>query len=154
MKGIPLWQPWADLVVMGAKRIETRHWPAPASLLSEPVAIYASKTRGHLSLCSEPPFERYVGDRHARALGALVGTVVIERCTAMRQDAIDRLVREHPAEYAFGYYKVGRYAWVLRDPVRFLRPVEFKWPVRGPAKWVHVPDELVAGAAPAPGVAA
>lgn len=32
MRAITLWQPWASLVAVGAKKYETRSWPAPKSL--------------------------------------------------------------------------------------------------------------------------
>lgn len=48
MKALPLWQPWAQLVVIGAKRVETRHWPAPNYVVGQRVAIHATKTKDHL----------------------------------------------------------------------------------------------------------
>lgn len=46
MKTIPLWQPYASLIAVGEKRIETRHWSAPASLICRRVAIHATKGTG------------------------------------------------------------------------------------------------------------
>src|SRR6202030_2406661 len=40
MKALTLTQPWATLVAIGAKRIETRSWP---TLYRGPLAIYAAK---------------------------------------------------------------------------------------------------------------
>jgi hypothetical protein len=49
MKAISLWQPWASLMAIGAKRIETRHWYTHQRGL---VAIHAAKrwTREEQSL--------------------------------------------------------------------------------------------------------
>lgn len=40
---ISLWEPWASLVAIGAKRFETRDWPIPPSARSQPIAIQAAK---------------------------------------------------------------------------------------------------------------
>lgn len=46
MKAITLWQPWATLIAIGAKRIETRNWRAPASLNGQWIAIHAGASLG------------------------------------------------------------------------------------------------------------
>lgn len=38
---ITLWQPWASLVSVGAKRFEFRSWPAPARLVGLRVGVHA-----------------------------------------------------------------------------------------------------------------
>ena len=43
MKAITLWQPWASLVALQIKTIETRSWPAPKALIGQRIAIHASK---------------------------------------------------------------------------------------------------------------
>lgn len=45
MKAITLFQPWASLVASGAKKIETRSWPAPKSIIGQRLAIHASRRR-------------------------------------------------------------------------------------------------------------
>lgn len=42
MKAITLWQPWASLVTLGVKPIETRSWAPPASAIGQPLAIHAA----------------------------------------------------------------------------------------------------------------
>lgn len=42
MKAITLWQPWATLIAIGAKTIETRSWPAPPALYGQRIAIHAA----------------------------------------------------------------------------------------------------------------
>lgn len=42
MKAITLWQPWASLIALEVKTIETRSWPAPASLIGKRIAIHAA----------------------------------------------------------------------------------------------------------------
>jgi hypothetical protein len=44
MPAVSLWQPWASLIAVGAKTIETRSWPAPKGLIGQRIAIHAAKT--------------------------------------------------------------------------------------------------------------
>jgi hypothetical protein len=59
MKAITLTQPWATLVAIGAKRIETRSW---STFYRGPLAIHAGKglgkggERAHKALCGTEPF--------------------------------------------------------------------------------------------------
>lgn len=41
LAAITLWQPWATLVAIGAKRFEFREWPAPRRLVGRRIAIHA-----------------------------------------------------------------------------------------------------------------
>ena len=47
IKAISLWQPWASLIVCGAKEIETRSW---STKVRGTVAIHAAKTKDHLDV--------------------------------------------------------------------------------------------------------
>lgn len=152
MRGFPLWQPYASLVVHGAKRIETRHWPAPPDVIGQTIAIYATKgvgpggEREYRARLESDPFravlEELAVDAGALPRGAVIGTAVVARTTAMYPSAIRQLRERNPREFAFGHYAAGRFAWVLRDPV-VIEPIPFEWPVRGPAKFIDVPDELL-----------
>ncbi|WP_295560551.1 ASCH domain-containing protein [uncultured Sphingomonas sp.] len=42
MKALTLWQPWASLVVAGAKPYEFRSWRAPRSIIGRRIVIHAS----------------------------------------------------------------------------------------------------------------
>src|SRR6185437_11126448 len=55
MLALSLWQPWATLVAIGAKRIETRHWHTH---YRGPLAIHAAKRKDKdsLALCLSQPF--------------------------------------------------------------------------------------------------
>jgi len=41
MKALTIWQPWATLIMVGAKPFEFRGWPATAWLIGEEMAIHA-----------------------------------------------------------------------------------------------------------------
>ncbi len=155
MKALPLWQPWASLVAIEAKRVETRHWPAPHWLVGKRIAIHATKTAEHLPIVGTSPFaERLIAALEAGTLievdgklplGAVVCTAVLDRCSPMTWESIDALQRRNPHEHAFGCYEPGRFAWVLRDVERLAVPVPF----RGSQGIFDVPDELLGYPAPA-----
>ena len=57
MKAISLLQPWASLVVMGAKTIETRGW---GTKYRGPILIHASKGKAVNIFAEEPAFKKYI----------------------------------------------------------------------------------------------
>lgn len=94
LNAITLHQPWATLIAIGAKTIETRSWPAPRHLLGTRIAIHAGRTdrsiRG-LATRRRQPYEHTVGGR----LGAYDARVCVRG---------DGLV-----------HQLGE-AWLSRDP--------------------------------------
>ncbi len=42
MKALTLWQPWASLVIVGAKPIEWRHWRMPERMIGQRIVIHAA----------------------------------------------------------------------------------------------------------------
>lgn len=134
-RALPVWQPWASLIVNGFKRVETRHWPLPEKLWGEPIGIHATKTRDHLHLLAESPFDAYfsVDDLEDLAqvseqlpLGAIIGYVRFSRCAQMTEQTIAALEETKPDEHAFGDYRPGRYAWVIAESHRFEEPAPWK----------------------------
>lgn len=120
MKAISLWQPWASLIAIGAKRIETRSWPTP---YRGPIAIHAAKrwTQDEKLQVLRPPFWDVL--RHHDGplpLGAVVAVGQLVACDRMTRNWID-CTRETwgDNEIAFGHYEIGRYGWIL-DEVRAL----------------------------------
>ncbi|MBP8292366.1 MAG: ASCH domain-containing protein [Caldilineaceae bacterium] len=131
MKAISLTQPWATLVAMGAKRIETRSWPTS---YRGPLMIHASKgLPGWVAgaVRSEPQFAAVLGnlfDARGKVLGDLPRGHVIAACLLVSVKFI-RADEEgwdwtgptgsrysYPItdqERAFGDYTPGRYAWLL-----------------------------------------
>lgn len=142
MKALPLWQPWASLVAMGAKRIETR--PLPPSNWryglerGQRIAIHATKTAAHLWICDEWPFHEHISDPAGLPLGALIATATLQRGIQITPGWARELERVNPQEHAFGSYQPGRWAWVLTDVVPLLEPVPF----RGSQGTFDVPDDL------------
>jgi hypothetical protein len=136
VRTISLWQPWASLVAIEAKRIETRHWPAPASLVGQRIGIHAAKTTAHLRICSEWPFSEHIADPRALPLGAVVATAVLARCREITSEGAALLEERDREEAAFGLYAPGRFAWVLSDVAALDDPLPF----RGSQGFFDVPD--------------
>jgi hypothetical protein len=137
MKVISIPQPWATLIVMGKKKIETRSWN--------------TKYRGHLMIhasaskkaaqqfCEVPgtePFINFIRHWTDLPFGAIIGQVNLIDTFPIR-DNHSNLQGISPVgggfwefterETAFGDYSPGRYGWLLSNPVQFGKPV----PVRG-----------------------
>lgn len=74
MKALTLTQPWATLVAIGAKQIETRSW---FTSYRGPLAIHAAAgygkggLRGHKALCGTEPFCSVLNEACARHYDAL-----------------------------------------------------------------------------------
>jgi activating signal cointegrator 1 len=155
MKAITLTQPWAALVALGAKKIETRSW---ATSYRGPLAIHAAAglgpvggRRGLAELCGQQPFfdvlaplvpdyNRY-SDREAIAevlpRGKILAVCDLIDCQRIPADlpvamgygqgtrSYSWLLTEQ--EQAFGDYAPGRYAWLLAD----MRLLSEPMPARG-----------------------
>lgn len=144
MKTITLTQPWASLVAIGAKRIETRNW---GTAYRGPLAIHAAKglgaVGGHaglIDLCLNEPFRSALAlagkgrlvPGEDLPLGAVVATCRLVGCiriTAEDNAANLAAFYAHAAahERAFGDYTLGRYMWLLADVAALPAPV----PARG-----------------------
>jgi activating signal cointegrator 1 len=121
VKAISLWQPWATLVVTGAKRIETRGWE---TLVRGELAIHAAQhwNRALAALCLKEPFARALRGTGTMPFGAVIGVVTLSGI-----EPVDAILDISEQERAFGNYEPGRFAWLL-DNIRALpRPV----PCRG-----------------------
>lgn len=140
MKAITIWQPWAQLVAIGAKEYETRTW---AHSYRGPVAIHAGKRKqwdGMVIPCE--PFRTPLRDAGivtytSLALGCVVAVGELTAIYATRELWL-KLNRQ---ERAFGDFTPGRYAWRIQN-VRLLEepiPVSGKqglWEWDAPA-WVE-----------------
>ena len=139
MKCISLWQPWATLIAIEAKLIETRHFYINHR---GPLLIHAAKTTQELSVCDEYFFKRvlqaagYLTASKPLPLGAVVAMVDLVDC--VRVEKIRDTLSEQ--ERAFGNYADRRYAWKMAHvnaivpavPLRGQQGLfDVEWPVPG-----------------------
>jgi hypothetical protein len=140
MKAISLWQPWATACMYPDIKVhETRHWPAPDTLIGQRFAVHAAK-RVVRPWELEDEVEAYMGVRfgtpwrHRLPFGAIVGTATLEACTSMDRGALPA----HEWDRQFGHWAEGRWAWRIVDPAPLATPIPWK----GAQGWFNVPDTL------------
>jgi hypothetical protein len=126
MKALSLLQPWASLVIMGAKTIETRSWQ---TTYRGELLIHASSGKSGALIPQEDPFKKYIADFNSLPFGAIIGKVnlvdiIPVDALPLSNHIINKLSLE---ERAFGDYTKGRFAWLLEDAEMFENII----PVRG-----------------------
>lgn len=169
MKAISLWQPWASLIAIGAKQIETRSW---RTSYTGPLVIHAARKWDlrNRPFASQPPFKQALS-----AAGYLTSAAPAKRCQSGQIPlgaivAVCRLVgcveigppssvffmemsSEDPLsnyrigtnippdepERSFGNYAPGRFAWLLAN----VRPLPRPIPYLGSQGFFEVPDALI-----------
>jgi hypothetical protein len=135
MKALTLTQPWATLVAIGAKRIETRSFRVS---YRGPLAIHAAKgfPNGARAQCLFEPFVSALRP-HCATLGDIPRGVVLATCNLVDCLPMEAEVclsgvfddypnLDTPQERAFGNYSEGRWAWILEDVQRLDQPVPAK----------------------------
>lgn len=128
MKAISLTQPWATLVAIGAKRLETRSWQTPHR---GPIAIHAAKNIPadiRRILLTDAAFRRHVDEAfapHGLTLKTIpYGAIVaIAKLTTCVQAPAAIQPKPGTPEYAFGDYTRGRWIWVLEDIRPFMEAI-------------------------------
>jgi hypothetical protein len=167
LKALTLTQPWATLVAIGQKRIETRSWSTP---YLGPIAIHAAKgfPGWAKETCDESPFYEvltkhkdlwpagdetltpYASERYAAIpLGAIVAIARLVHLTPTgyiqglfpggRIDLGTRGTWKLTAqEEAFGDFAPGRFAWLLAD----VRPLRTPIPCKGNLGLWTVPEDI------------
>lgn len=124
MKTISVPQPWAQLIVRGAKAIETRPYQVePGEYL-----IYSAPAdeQDIRRISAQPYFNWFIESDEQLPIGKFVGKVRI-----MRVDPVEKIIladkwhhafltrAEKEVECALGDYSPGNFAWTLENPVEF-----------------------------------
>ena len=134
MKALTLTQPWATLMALRAKTIETRSWWT--SYRGE-LVIHAAKgfPKWAREICDEPEFAEALSGWDAGSLPLSMGLCIVRLVECVpTQD-----VKPSTKELCFGDYTFGHYAW-LTEYVMPLPPGE---PVRGALGLWEYPSGLV-----------
>ena len=128
VRAISLTQPWATLVAIGAKTIETRSW---GTSYRGPLAIHASKAFGYDEqlLCYSEPFRWVLQsagfvDPIQLPRGAVLAIARLVGCR--RVDRRTELPSVLSNEFAFGDFSEGRYLWDLEVLERLSPPQNAK----------------------------
>jgi len=145
MRALTVRQPWAGLIALGYKRIETRSWPAPRTVIGRRIAIHAGMQPiadwspvthwGHVTA----DWEAVYGNVHSKeyplgqiiATAHLVGSVPIVplRALNLEEPALVRrqtelalyfggVVSAVSDQFPLGRYDLGSWAWLLGDVER------------------------------------
>lgn len=130
MKLISLWEPWATLMAIGAKRIETRSWE---TLYRGWLAIHASKNgmaKAQMRDTMRDPFFSGCLANVDLSPGCIVAVVKLEGCVRT-QDLRQGIIATYKGiltaqEIAFGDYHDGRFGWITTDRFRLARPIPYK----------------------------
>lgn len=142
MKAVTIIQPWATLVALGVKTLETRSW---ATKHRGPLAIHAGQ-KVDKEACLRDPIRRVLQEHGINDWRDLVTGVVIAKVNLNDVWSIDRPYGDKglverlsidtgwtnvwggymPDEYHFGDYSDGRFAWQLDDVVQLQEPVPAK----------------------------
>ncbi len=154
MKCISLTQPWASLVILGHKGVETRSWRTKHR---GPLLIHASRKfpAEAQALCNVEPFRTALQGAAPSSLplGQVLGSVLLLDCVPTNDFLLDsapplpgdesrpRLTRK---ELAFGDYSPGRFGWLLEQPTPLVVPLTWK----GHLNLFEVPDEVLKGRLP------
>lgn len=147
MKALTLTQPYATLVALGAKHIETRSW---STRYRGPLAIHAGKGLGPVGAraglydlaFSDPDGFFYQVLKRANILciddlplGAIVATARLEACVDTLFMTLEKRARVTgwdgeqrywnltDQEESFGDYSPGRWAWLLADIKPLAEPI-------------------------------
>ncbi len=154
MKTLTLTQPWATLVAIGAKRIETRSW---STKYRGPLAIHAAqRVWPYYSDVSTEPFARALrgiigrNEYGALQIDRLPRGVVVATCRLAdvarvvlidgqaHADLGDGTVAIPEEELPFGDFRVGRFAWLFLE----VRPLDEPIPAKGTlGLWEWEPPE-------------
>ncbi|MBF6612186.1 MAG: 2-oxoglutarate dehydrogenase E1 [Chloroflexi bacterium] len=132
IKCLTLLQPWASLVALNARKIETRSW---RTWYRGPLLIHAARAfpRWARDACKQEPFAKVLaeaGYTHPTSgqvdpaqlpLGMILAVCNLKHCVRIGTPGIDLPPSEQ--ERSFGDYSAGRYAWVLSDVQPLPKPI-------------------------------
>ena len=140
MYAITLHQPWASLIALRIKTIETRSWPAPERLTGQTIAIHAGKrVVGQPGVPIERELQAHLGEDWQRTVpaGAVLATAVlagmarVAHIDPLTGHAVHDLSTEVGCAVGlartlidpWGDFRAGRWLWFLVDVRTLPAPV-------------------------------
>lgn len=146
MQAITLWQPYASLIALGAKTIETRSWSTD---YRGDLAIHAGVSDMSMYMCYEEPSHsilRAAGlveqrpGTNSMPRSAIVAVVRLFDCRSTKWAASAPRALFPPHEWEFGDYGEGRFMWLTDQLRRLPTPV----PCSGAQRLWTLPAEVEA----------
>lgn len=142
MKAITIIQPWATLIALGVKTLETRSWPTK---YRGEIAIHAGQ-KVDKDACLVPQIREAllkhgINDWRELPTGAILAKATLTDVWSIERPAgpdgsVCRTSKDTgrfnmwggymPDEYYFGDYSDGRFTWQLDDVSRLPSPIEAK----------------------------
>lgn len=122
---LTLRQPWATLIAIGAKRIETRRWHPREN----PGVIVIASSKTPMSgptrdRCNAPPFSEVLPyDAERAAVKAPVGCILAVAAVDEFRPTVGVSDEDLDHEGHFGDYREGRWAWYLTDVAPLDEPI-------------------------------
>lgn len=122
MKVLSLTEPYATLIKIGVKTVETRSWKT--NYRGE-LYIHASSTkiskeyRDNLELMNLVSKEEF-------SYGNIIVKCHLTDCIKMDDEYIKKMKKEDKNNYITGIYEKGRYAWILEDIQVLSSPIKAK----------------------------
>jgi len=154
MKAATLYQPWATLVAIKAKRIETRSW---ATKYRGELGIHASTQRRFINnrskdyICDEEPFYSVLtGYYRSKSIvpwyilpkGMIVAVCELKNCILIEPPYSDHIILGlSDQEKVFGDYTPGRFMWFLENVRELKKPIPAKGAL---GLWEWTPPEDLA----------
>lgn len=136
MKALTILQPWAHLIAIGAKTIETRSWE---TTYRGPLAIHASANtkfiafHGKHCITDQEPFRSALlaSFKAGRVMWPGMVIAICRLIGCYKIAPIPKGLKANPEifseqELAFGDYTPGRYAWLLSDVKKLPSPIPAK----------------------------
>lgn len=131
LRALTLTQPWASLMALQRKTIETRSWKTDHR---GELVIHAAKgfPKWAREICEEEPFRSALCGLRADDLPLSRGLCVVKVLACIRTTElhkVEAVLGQKPSvnEIEFGDYSEGRYAWVTE----FVRLLQHDEPVKG-----------------------
>lgn len=120
MKVISIKEPFATLITNGMKKIETRSWKT--NYRGE-IFIHASGKKLAKEFLTNDFVVDLIKDMDMN-FGNIICRCNLVDCIYMDEDFLE-YIKQNPTEYNVGEYKLGRYAWVMKD-IKPIHPIPAK----------------------------
>lgn len=118
MRVLTLIQPWATLIILGEKKIETRCW---STKIRGPIAIHAGK-KINKKVFNDPIYKE-VFEKYGITVNNIVTSAIIGTCEIKDVKPTESLRDDLDAkEILFGDYSDNRFGWLL-DNVKAIEPI-------------------------------